>query len=62
MSIIHMMKPPIIVPMKMPKLHMNRNMPFANSGASLMDDVIQYCETVYADPSNIENIINTQNS
>ena len=57
-----MMNPPTIVPMNIPRLHNNRNIPFANSGASGTAVVIQYCETVYAEPSNIENNINMQNS
>ena len=48
--------PPTIVPMNMAKLHNNRNIPFANSGDWRREEVTQYCETVYADPSNIPKI------
>ena len=60
--ILSIIIPPTIVPINIPKLHINKNIPFANSGDSLTDEVTQYCETVYADPSNIPKINRTKNS
>ena len=62
MSMTSIITPPSIVPMNMPKLDSNKKIPFANSGAPRMAEVTQYCETVYADPSNIANTIKMQNS
>ena len=62
MLIWSIITPPSMVPINMDILHMNRKIPFANSGAWRTDDVTQYCETEYTDPSNKEKIINMQNS
>ena len=60
--IVSIIIPPIIVPINIDKLYINKNRPFANSGASLTDDVTQYCEIVHAEPSNIPKINNIRNS
>ena len=50
------MKPPIMVPINMPKLISSRKIPFANSGDSLTEEVIQYCVKVHTEPSNSANM------
>lgn len=53
--------PPINIPMALFMLLMNRYAPFANSGASLIDELSQYWEIVCIEPSSRPKMINNTN-
>ena len=54
--------PPINIPTALFILLMKRYNPFANSGASLIDELSQYWEIVCIEPSNSPKIINNMNT
>ncbi len=53
--------PPMKIPTALFMLLMNRYAPFANSGASLIDELNQYWEIVCIEPSKRPKIINNTN-
>ena len=54
--------PPINIPIALFILLMNKYDPFANSGASFIDELSQYCEIVCIEPSNRPKRINIMNT
>lgn len=54
--------PPINIPTALFMLLMNKYDPFANSGASFIDELSQYCEIVCIEPSNRPKMINIINT